>query len=136
MRLDPKTKSPNPDSLLYVEATFLMKLKNMRVETSGGQRSLSLNEIREIFRTVSKAAQAVSPDAKEYGRRVAACYALKKTDWARQKQLKALTLRPMPGHEEIKAPKCDGRSRFSRPALRLIRALFLSGQSLPCFERD
>ncbi len=128
VRHDPKTKAAHPDSLLYAEVTFLMKLKNTRVNAGGGQRALTVEEMRHILDVVRKEARDVASDAKDYGRKVAACYALTKADWKRHKQIKPLALWPMPGHEEIKAPKTDGRSRFSRPALRLIRALLLSGQ--------
>jgi hypothetical protein len=42
---------------------------------------------------------------------------------------------PASNYEVIKAPKTDGRSRFSRPALRLIRALILSGEKPSEFQR-
>jgi len=134
VRPDPKTKAAQPDSLLYAEVTFLMKLKNTRVQAAGGQRALTVEEVRQILDVVKKEACAVPVDAKNFGRKVAACYALRKANWGRHKQIKSLALRPMPGHEEIKSPKTEGRSRFSRPALKLIRALLLSGQKPSVFR--
>ena len=134
VKLDPKTKAAQPDSLLYAEVTFLMKLKNTSVQAADGQRRLVVEELRHILDAIRKDARAVAADAKDYGRNVAAKYGLTKTDWGKHKGIKALGLRPMPGHEEIKAPKTDGRSRFSRPALRLIRALLLSGEKPSVFR--
>ena len=134
VRLDPKTKAAQPDSLLYAEVTFLMKLKNTRVQAAGGQRALTVEEVRHILDVMRKEAREVSVDAKDFGRKVAACYALTKADWGRHKQIKPLARRPMPGHEEIKSPKTEGRSRFSRPALKLIRALLISGQKPSVFR--
>lgn len=134
VRLDPKTKTAHPDSLLYAETTFLMKLKNTRIHADGGQPALSVEMLRYIFDLVSKDARAVAADAKDWRRKVTECFSMSKTDWARRKELKPLALRPLPGHEEIKSPKSEGRSRFSRPALRLLRALLLSGQRPSVFR--
>jgi CRISPR-associated endonuclease Csn1 len=134
VRLDPKTEAAQPDSLLYAEVTFLMKLKNMRVQSREGQPALSVEEIRHILEAVRADVRGVASDAKDYGKKVAACYSLTKADWGKHKQIKPLALRPMAGQEEIKPPKTEGRSRFSRPALKLIRALVLSGQKPSVFH--
>ncbi len=134
VRLDPKTKAAQPNSLLYSEVTFLMKLKNTRVQPREGHPALSVEEIRHILEAVREDARCIPPDAKDYGKKVAASYALSKADWGKHKQIKPLALRPMAGQEEIKAPKMEGRSRFSRPALKLIRALVLSGQKPSVFR--
>jgi len=36
---------------------------------------------------------------------------------------------PIPGHDEVEAPKVSGRSRFCRPALCILKRLILSGQT-------
>lgn len=46
-----------------------------------------------------------------------------------------LALFPLPGHEVVRAPKTEGRSRFSRPALRLLRSLILSGEKPSVFHQ-
>ena len=43
-------------------------------------------------------------------------------------------LRPMPGHEEVKAPKASGRSAYSRVALRILKELILSGEAPAAFH--
>ncbi len=133
VRFDRATGAPAPDSLLASEVTFLMKLKNTLVEEPGKQRKLTPEEVRQIFAVVSAEAVAVAPGEKNAEQKVAARFALTRTDWARIKGIKELALKPLKGHEEIKAPKAEGRSRFSRPALRLARALILSGQKPSAF---
>ena len=139
IRFNKSDSKPIPESLLATEVTFLMKLKNTLVAGYPAQRKLTAEEIRKLFEVVTAEALAkalsVGLDDKYRERKVAECYALTKTDWARTKGIKELGLFPLPGHMEIKAPKTDGRSRFSRPALRLIRALILSGQSPSAFHQ-
>lgn len=128
VRFDKKTGQPYPDSLLASEVTFLMKLKNTLVNDEPKPRKLRPEEVREIFAIVTADARAVRPDEKNAEHKVVSHYSLGKSDWGSAKSLKKLGLRTMANHEEVKAPKVEGRSRFSRPALRLIRALILSGQ--------
>ena len=133
VRFDKATGKPTPESLLASEVTFLMKLKNTLVEEPGRQRKLTPEELRKIFAVVAAEALAVKPDEKNAEQKVVARFAITKTDWAKTKGIKELALRPLKGHEEIKSPKPEGRSRFSRPALRLVRALILSGQKPSVF---
>ncbi len=135
IKYDSKNKRPYPDSLLASEVTCLMKLKNTLVRQANGQRKLTAEEIRTIFNKLTTDALTVAPDSKDWADKVAERYALTKTAWGSKKGIKDLGLRPLVGHEIIKAPKAEGRSRFSRPALRLIRALILSGQRPGEFRR-
>ena len=139
IRFDKSDSKPIPESLLATEVTFLMKLKNTLVTSYPAQRKLTAEEIRKIFEVVTAEALAkalsVDPHDKHRENKVADRYALTKSDWGRTKGIKELGLFPLPGHMEIKAPKTEGRSRFSRPALRLIRALILSGQSPSRFHQ-
>lgn len=134
VRFDKATGKPASDSLLASEVTFLMKLKNTLVEEPGRQRKLTPDEVRKIFAVVTTEALAVKPDDKNAEQKVTARFALTKTDWAKTKGIKELGLKALKGHEEIKPPKSEGRSRFSRPALRLVRALILSGQKPSVFR--
>ena len=127
VRYDAKNVRPYADSLLASEVTFLMKLKNTLAVGTGGDRKLAVEEIRKIFALISAKAQAKPHDVKDYSASVIHCYALTDSAWEKIKGIKELGLRPLKGHEVIKAPKTDGRSRFSRSALRLVRALILSG---------
>jgi len=127
-----------------------MKLKNTLVASENGQRKLTVEDIRKIFAVVTADALAVpikvKPRTKKvmpqvlsesdettngmrtWPARVAACYALTKHEWANKKGIKERKLFPVEGHAYVKSPKIEGRSRFSRPALRLIRVLILEGQ--------
>ena len=157
IRYDAKNKCPYPESLLASEVTFLMKLKNTLVASEGGQRKLTVDELRKIFALITAEALAVpikvKPRAKKgvpqvlseadettngmktWPARVGAWYALTQHEWVNKKGIKELKLFPITGHAEVKAPKTEGRSRFSRPALRLIRALILEGQKPSEFLR-
>ena len=133
IRYDQKNKRIYPDSLLYAEVTFLMKLKNTLVEDVNGQRKLTIGELRKIYEVVCQEAQAVKPDLKTWSEAVAKRFSLIERDWGNKKGIKELNLRPLKGHEEVKAPKTEGRSRHSRPALKVIKALLLSGQQPSVF---
>jgi CRISPR-associated endonuclease Csn1 len=128
IRQDTRTGAPVPDSLLPAEVTFLMKLKNTLVGIGKDQRKLRVDEVRRIFAVVSQDAAQAKADAKDWPKKIAGCFALSKADWGRTKGIKELALRPLPGHEEVKSPKDAGRSGFSRPALRLLKELILSGK--------
>jgi CRISPR-associated endonuclease Csn1 len=136
IRLDKKTGRPFPESLLPAEVTFLMKLKNTLVADGKGQRKLRVEEVRQIFSTLTVDMAEVKPDTKNWHRKVAECFKLTKSDWGRTKGIKELELRPLPNHEEVKPPKDSGRSRFSRPALRLMKELILSGNSPREFQAE
>ncbi len=135
IRYDAKNKCPHPDSLLASEVTFLMKLKNTLVSETDGQRKLTPEEIQTIFKIVTADALTLLPDIKDWAKKFAERYSLTKTAWGSKKGIKPLELRPLAGHEIVTSPKTEGRSRFSRPALRLIRALILSGQRPSEFRR-
>ena len=120
------------DKLLPVQVTFLMKLKNMRVEEKTlerKQRGLAAAQIKDIF-------EECNPKRK---------YNLTSTQWrnwcdkfdvlpitdASEKTTGAddETGKKKKNDEKdaIAAPSASGRSRFSRPALRILKALILSG---------
>ncbi len=122
VRFDKNENRPVAESLLASEVTFLMKLKNTLVSGYPNQRKLTAEEIQKILIVVKDEALAVKSDAKNREQKIIGQYSLSKTDW------KKWDLRALPGHEEVKPPKTEGRSRFSRSAMRLIRALILSGQ--------
>jgi CRISPR-associated endonuclease Csn1 len=104
-------KDPLPESRVVFEATFLMKLRNMRVQSENGQqRGLTVDEIRQLFATAADAGYKISA-----------------AQW--KKWCVKFRCRPMPGHEEVEAPRSGGRSRFCRPALEILKRLILSGQS-------
>jgi CRISPR-associated endonuclease Csn1 len=125
------TGLPLPSTLLSAQVTFLMKLKNTMVADGPSQRKLRVDEVQKIFKTAFADARKVQPNAEDWPRKVADCFALTRSDWFRTEGIKELALRPLPGHEVIKPPKDSGRSGFSRPALRLLRTLILQGKD-PC----
>ncbi len=160
------------DIAIY-EATFLMKLKNMRFYRTdeAGQilkeSSLTPQEIRELLEEARKKADQIRKKEGTKGAiiKIAKSYSLTKTMWknwltkrvgrlpatvplpATYYQPALLKLgeqeepeqqrppigteenRPLPGCLLVEAPSAKGRSRYSRPAARLIRELVLSGES-------
>ena len=135
VRHDPAKGGPVADSLLPTEVSFLMKLKNILVHGVAGQRKLTPAEIGAIFSAVSVKAAAKDPSLKNYSSSVINSYSLTASAWAKDREIKKLALLPLPGHEVVRAPKTEGRSRFSRPALRLLRALILDGEKPSVFHK-
>jgi len=95
---------------LVRDVTYLQKLKNLCVLRCGIQQKLTVDNIRELFSN-SK------PETLSFTT----------AQWKKWCSANAYTPIINSGHEAIAAPKASGRSRFSRPALRLVKELFLSG---------
>jgi len=109
VRLDKEGKAYQ-ESLLASEVTFLMKLKNMRVQrASTVQSGLTAQEIAAIF-----------DDPKVKG------YKLTASQW--KKICESFGAQPVnPKKDEVEPPKDFGRSRFCRPALEILKRLILTG---------
>ncbi len=131
-----KDGGPDPDSLLHTEVAFLMKLKNVRVLRDGKVEPLTAAQIKTLLERkraeLSRLAQN-NEDGK-YSERVAEVFAFGKKKWAGVGTESEFNFRSYANHEEIEAPKCGGRSRFSRPALKIMRELILSGQAPSVFH--
>jgi CRISPR-associated endonuclease Csn1 len=111
-------KGPLPESRIVFEATFLMKLKNMRVQrTPTEQTGLISKEIKTIFE-----------DSKLTG------FKITMAQW--RKLCAKFGVHPLPGYEEVEPPRAGGRSRFCRPALGILKRLILSGQLPRDFHRE
>ena len=113
LRIDSKTGKPFPETMLPAQVTFLMKLKNMRLQCGGGVRELTANEIGEIFNDPKRSKLGLTP-----------------TQW--KKWCLKFGGQPLPGqYEEVGEPSFAGRSRFCRPALEILKRLILSGDAPP-----
>jgi CRISPR-associated endonuclease Csn1 len=108
---------PHQKSLAAVEATFLMKLKNLRVQRGGGAGWLTAEEIRGVYE---------DPKRKDWK--------FSKPVW--KKYCVSIGAIPLPGQEQVDAPRLSGRSRFCRPALEILKRLILSGKKPSEFLRD
>ncbi len=139
-----RIKEHDHERLLPSQVTLLMKLKNMSVEernAARNQRGLKSEELRKIF-------EALNPKRK---------YHLTKRewrDWCRHFEVLPVTdpddkdgaknnQAPAEGTEKkktddlaVEKPKPAGRSRFSRPALLILKELLLSGLSPRVFHDD
>ena len=60
VRFDKKTNAAHPDSLLYAEVTFLMKLKNLRVEGRPSYPMLTADEIRKLWKIALGDVEAIN----------------------------------------------------------------------------
>lgn len=104
-------KAQGERGTLPQEVTFLMKLKNMRVQRgSQNPDGLTAAEIVEVFEGY-----------KEKG------WKLTETQW--RKFCAGIGAVPVPPVVEVDPPKAGGRSRFCRPALGVLKRLILSGQT-------
>lgn len=119
-----------------IEATFLLKVKNLRFTASEGcEISLPSDAIRLMLEVARDKAKTKRAELKAKGvtdkgkiqAEVASCYRITKTDL--KKCAKASGWEVLPGNDEVEAPKVSGRSRFSRPAAKIMRDLVLSGES-------
>jgi len=123
---------PYAESMLSAEVTCLMKLKNLRFHDTviGDQRGLSADELANAFQALREKADIDAlkhDDVRKAGE--SAVRALQFTRAGLRKWLATVDCEPSKNHELVAPPKPSGRSRFSRPALRIIRGLLFSGQS-------
>ncbi len=96
-------------SRIAAETVFLMRLKNMRVQTADGQRGLTAQEINRIFGDPKRTKLSLT-----------------ETVW--KKLCMRFGAKPLLGQfQEVKEPTFSGRSRFCRPALEILKRLILSG---------
>lgn len=103
-----------PDSILASEVTFLLKLKNARVQRGTGiVDALNSQELKQLY--------------EEQHTKGPTKYSFTEPEW--KKALARLGLVPAPGHTAIAPPKNTGRSRFCRPALRILKDLILAGRA-------
>ncbi len=106
--LIPRFHACRASDLLVQEVTYLMKLKNLLVERCGIQQKLTSDDINKLFNNDKPETLSFTP-----------------IQWKKWCVDNHYT--PLPGHEKVEPPKKTGRSRFSRPALRLVKELILSG---------
>jgi CRISPR-associated endonuclease Csn1 len=110
--------SLHPQSRIAAETVFLMRLKNMRFQTSDGQGCLDATQIAEIYN---------DPKRTKLG--------MTETQW--KKYCGRIGAKPMLGqYQEIPEPTFSGRSRFSRPALEILKRLILSGTPPKQFHKE
>jgi len=112
--------------ILHAQVHFLLGLINLRY--MGGNETFSLTpaEVNECFQTARKNASKKDKDKK------ADQYKITKTAW--NKWLAKNDRVAVVNNNEIPKPKTGGRSRYSRPALRIMRDLILSGDSPHAFR--
>ncbi|MFA5646414.1 MAG: type II CRISPR RNA-guided endonuclease Cas9 [Candidatus Ratteibacteria bacterium] len=109
--LIPRLNVCKASDILNQEVTFLMSLKNMRYfDGDRREKSLSSEEMKELFESFSKTKK------------------ITQSKWGKYIQ-ENLSGTVHPNQKEVSGSKAGGRSRFSRPALRILKDLLLSGKS-------
>jgi hypothetical protein len=112
---------------IALESEFLRRLARLPVADSGKNRPLTGGETSSLLKAVGSSKKDADLGLPEHLRPL---FKAAKAEW---KKAKAAAddhvLRPMPGHEEVKAPKTSGRSAYSRVALRILKELILSGEA-------
>lgn len=125
------SKSDWPD--IARQSEFLRTMTAEEFFTGGEKRRLSTAEAALLLQAITNPKRALEtkmPKELQLLTRVA------KAQWKRAKvDWEARTLRPMPGHEEAKAPKSSGRCGYSRVALRILKELILSGEAALSLHR-
>ena len=132
----PRFKVCRAEELLYFQASFLLKLRNMLVEKDQTNQKLTTEEIAEWYEAAEAkrkeymqdffAQKAAGAKQKVEAKEIVKYYKITKTDWKKWCQKKGYAV--YTATNEIPAPKLSGRTGFSRPALALLRALILSGK--------
>lgn len=111
-------KQPLPESRIIFEATFLMKLKNMRLQRlTKTQEGLTAAEIKTVFE-----------DSKITG------FKITEKQW--EKLCVKFGAHPLPGSSKVEPPRMGGRSSFCRPALEILKRLILSGKNPADFYHE
>lgn len=137
--LIPRYNVCRASDILAIQVTFLMKLMNLRYfDGYRRERQLSPEDIRGIF--AGKADEVLKLDSVSIPReklpeKIAAKYKFTPTAWKKWLE-KHNNGEPLSNHEAVDAPKITGRTRFCRPALRLLKELILSGESPWKFYSD
>ncbi len=151
-RATPKVKNGDivGDSLLPAQVTFLMKLKNFRFIVGEDKKAFTCEQLKEIF---DECMQDVNNKLKEIFDECMQDVNNKKQDTSERKITNKLKLtekklakyicryggdsaHAAPENNKVDAPKFSGRARFSRPALKIIKDIILSGKAPRQFLKE
>lgn len=117
---------------IALQAECLKCLAALSVSVNGAHRRPAPEDAETLLRAVlrpKEAANTVMPEHLQPLLRAA------KAAWKQAKTAaQTATLRPMPGHEQVKSPRVSGRSAYSRVALRILKELILSGEAPSAFH--
>lgn len=121
---------------LNIQVQFLMKLMNMRFDDDFLQRQLNYDEIKELFNLSTEKAKQESQkeNKKSKAEKCAHAFKLTKSEW--KKWLHAKGFGVYENSSIVEPANISGRSRFSRPALKIMKELILSGQSPHDFYKN
>lgn len=122
-RLIPRFHVCKAEAKINLEAVFLLNLKNMRFTLGNDTAAfLSAAQIREVY-------EQYLPDLQKSSQNI-----IGKRDWG--KIVKKYGGVANENQNTVPMPAKTGRSRFSKPALKLLKELILSGQNPHEFYRQ
>lgn len=124
-RLIPRLNVCSADDILVMQVTFLMKLKNMRLQRNGKIEGLNHEDLKKILSEAIEKAKDSKPES---------AFKLTNNQW--KKCCRALGGHELSSEDLVEAPRLSGRSSFSRPALRIMKELLLSGKSPHSFHKE
>lgn len=154
-RLDKDRKTVRPESLLAAQVIFLLQAKNLKVIEKGQLRFLEKAEIAELLKETEKNTKPGKGKNKEEQTpqdtpaSILERYKLTETtwkEWCKKEELDGTPSIPVKqttgqandgadaaessgkSKDVIKAPALDGRCRYSRPALSLLKYLLLNAE--------
>jgi 5-methylcytosine-specific restriction endonuclease McrA len=117
---------------IAAESELLARVRALTVTSKGAAQPLSTEDAELLLRAVATSKKGASVELPEPMKPLLKAA---KAEWKKAKDAADQTLlRPMPGHEEVKAPKSSGRSAYSRVALRILKELILSGEAPSVFH--
>ena len=136
----PRFNTCRADEILVLEATFLMKLYNLNYLQGTEKRKLSADELKEelnkkkqelkkyLNETWNKLKKKQQKKEKQkFINKKTKIFKITNSQWKKYLDKKNRT--PYLPDDEVAKPKASGRSRFSRPALKILIDLILSGLS-------
>ncbi|HEY9174509.1 MAG TPA: HNH endonuclease domain-containing protein [Verrucomicrobiae bacterium] len=118
---------------IAAETEFLKQIKAVTVNHEGTNRPPNLEEAESLLRQAASAKKTLVDGLPAH---LQPLLQAARAMWKNARNAADETvLRPMPGHEEVKAPKTSGRSAYSRVALRILKELILSGEAPSVFHQ-
>ncbi len=143
--LIPRYRVVRSDNIINLQVNFLLSLARMvyhiNEETSDGNLAkikLSIDDIRYWHtQAESKIKKLIGNTSKdELSKEASKCFKIGKRDWKKWLQGKDSDAYPVVNYDQIVPPKTDGRSRYSKPALILMKELILSGKNPVDFHKE
>ena len=144
--LIPRFQVCRADESLVIQVTYLMKLRNLSFFNENNQKTekLNLDDMRFLFQKAKdKLTKKKNNKLKKNDSKIelnasdkALAFKLTKTQWKKWLEKTKPHCKIIAGNDEVAKANIVGRSRFSKPALVLMKDLLLSGESPHNFLKE